>query len=288
MTDILRKILLPQLQFEGAENPEKFLRTFADLYRIELFKDGLDLILTKVQQKQLRFEIKIIKGWDTNVGCFLTEQKSLYDKTLGRFIKKADLKITLRSLTHNVLAHEMAHAWEFEGGINLGEDFRAAIGFDMKDRSPKSLPLKAEIKRLMVEGMNSYPQNQIISELFARYFELLSISRDVRTFGEFSTRDVMDFFENTTNFIAKIFNPQIRVKIDPKIAVETSEIARQIKLSAPEQKFSDRIDSFHSKAKNPQENKSVERSWSKSTKSNSMWQAGWQKHQEIKDNKGEK
>ena len=49
MTDILRKILLPQLQFEGAENPEKFLRTFADLYRIELFKDGLDLILTKVQ-----------------------------------------------------------------------------------------------------------------------------------------------------------------------------------------------------------------------------------------------
>ena len=98
----------------------------------------------------------------------------------------------------------------------------------------------------------------------------------------------MDFFENTTNFIAKIFNPQIRVKIDPKIAVETSEIARQIKLSAPEQKFSDQIDSFHSKAKNPQENKSIERSWSKSTKSNSMWQAGWQKHQEIKDNKEKK
>ncbi len=68
----LQKIFSSQIRFEGADNSEKFLKSFLDLYRIELFKDGLDLILTKIKEKHLRFEIKVTKGWDTDVGCFLT------------------------------------------------------------------------------------------------------------------------------------------------------------------------------------------------------------------------
>ena len=61
---------------------------FSQLYRIDLYKDGLDLILTKLSQKQLNFEVKIIKDWDTNIGCFLTEQQSVFDKTIGKFWAK--------------------------------------------------------------------------------------------------------------------------------------------------------------------------------------------------------
>ncbi len=276
MTEFIKKICAPQLEFEGVENLEKFVKTFADLYRIELFKDGLDLILTKIQQQHIKFEVRITKGWDTNLGCFLTEQKSFYDKTLGKVLRKTAPKIILRNLNHNLLAHEMAHALEFESGLNLGEDFRKAIGFDMKDRDPQSITLKAETKRLMVEALKSYPPHQFISELFARYFELLSVSRNVRATGDFTTLEVMEFFENTTNFIEKIFNPQIKSKINPQIAQLTSGLAQQIKLEAPQQKFQERVESIQRKS---------EGSWAKGTKSNAMWQEGWKKSQGIEDKK---
>ncbi len=276
MTSFIKDICQPQLEFEGLDNLNKFSKTFSDLYRIELFKDGLDLILTKLQEKHLKFEVRITKGWDTNLGCFLTEQKSFYDKTLGKFLHRSAPKIILRNLSHNLMAHEMAHALEFESGINLGEEFRKCIGFDMKDRSPKSITLKAEIKRLMVDALKSYKPEQFISELFARYFELLSTSRNVRSTGDFSTAEVMSFFENTTNFIDKIFNPKIRSKIDPKIAATTLEIAKQIKLEAPEQKFQERVESVQQKSGG---------SWSKSTKSNAMWLNSWNKTKELEEKK---
>ena len=276
MTEFIKKICTSQLEFEGVENLEKFVKTFADLYRIELFKDGLDLILTKMEEKHLKFEVRITKGWDTNLGCFLTEQKSFFDKTLGKVLRQTAPKIILRNLSHNLMAHEMAHALEFESGLNLGEDFRKAIGFDMKDRHPQSITLKGETQRLMVEALKSYPPHQFISELFARYFELLSISRNVRATGDFATSDVMGFFENTTNFVEKIFNPQIRAKINPRIAEATSVLASQIRLEAPQQKFQEKIESVQRKSAG---------SWAKVAKSNAMWQEGWKKSQEIEDKK---
>ena len=71
-----------------------------ELYRIEIFRDGLDLILTKLAQQELKFKVKITKGWDTNLGCFLTEQKSFYDKTLGKILRRQVPKIILRNLRY--------------------------------------------------------------------------------------------------------------------------------------------------------------------------------------------
>ena len=276
MSQILRNIFAPQVYFEGADQSEKFVKTFCDLYRIELFKDGLDLILTKLQEKDLRFEVLITKGWDTNAGCYLTEQSKVFNKVLGTFSTSIKKKIILRQLTSSLMAHEMAHALEFESGMNLGEEFRQAIGFDMKDRDPQNVALKGEIKRLMVDALKAYPQNQFISELFARYFELLSISRNVKSTGDFNTQEVMGFFENTTNFLKKIFNSQLKGKIDPKISTHTLEIIAQFRVAQPEQKFQDRVESFQKK---------VQGSWSKGVKSNASWQAGWQKNQQLDDKK---
>lgn len=276
MTEIIKNIFAKQVDFEGVADIDKFTQTFCQLYRIELFKDGLDLILTKLQEKDLKFEVRITKGWDTNLGCYLTEQNKVFNKVLGTFSANLKKTIILRQITHSLMAHEMAHALEFESGLNLGEEFRQAIGFDMKGREPQSVVLKGEIKRLMVDALKSYPQHQFISELFARYFELLSVSRNVRTTGDFTTAEVMEFFTNTTNFIERIFNPNIQKKINSKIAAHTSEIAEKMRLEAPQQKFQERVESFQKKSQG---------SWSKGVKSNAMWQAGWQKYQELEDKK---
>lgn len=280
-TKFIQDIFAPQLHFEGRDESEKFARFYADLYRIETFKSGLDLILTKVQEKDITFEVKIIKGWDTNVGCYLTEQSKVFNKVLGKFSNKVKKKIILRSFLHNVIAHEMTHALEFESGLDLEwAGFRKAIGFDMKDRQAPLIPLCAEIKRLMVDALKSYPQEQFLSELFARYFELLSVSRDVQGRGDFTSSEVMDFFVNTTNFVTQIFNPAIQNKINPKIASKTVEIVQQVRSVKAETKFQDKVNSFYKK---PDE--AGQKSWSKNVKSNMQYQAGWQKYQELEDKK---
>lgn len=276
MTEVLKNIFAKQVDFEGVADLDKFVKTFCQLYRIELFKDGLDLILTKLKEKDIKFEVRITKGWDTNLGCYLTEQSKVFTKVFGTFSTSLKKTIILRQMTCSLMAHEMAHALELESGINLGEEFRQCIGFDMKSREPQSVVLKGEIKRLMVDALKSYPPHQFISELFARYFELLSVSRNVRAAGDFTTSEVMEFFTNTTNFIERIFNPNIRGKIDSKIAAHTAEIVGQMRLESPEQKFQERVESFQKKSQG---------SWTKEVKSNAMWQAGWQKYQEVEEKK---
>lgn len=279
MTDLIKDIVAPQIEFEGEEKLDRFVKIFCDLYRIELFKDGLDLILTKLKQKELRFEVKIIKDWDTNVGCFLTENSGAFGAAglFGKLVRRKSLKITIRSLNYNVLAHEMAHALEFESGLSLGEDFRSSIGYDVNGRNPENIALKGEIKRLMVDALKSYPQSQFISELFARYFELLSISRNVVSNGDFTTFDVMDFFANSTKFVSQIFNTQIRAKIDQEISAHTIEIANRVKIEKPEKKFSEQVNSKHSGS---------DLSWSRGIKSNASWHQAWQKN--IEEDKNSK
>lgn len=279
MTDFLRKIFQSQLQFEGIDNSEIFFKLFTNLYRIEIFKDGLDLILTKIEEKDLCFEVKIIKGWDTNSGCYLTEQNKVFNKILGNFSNSLKKKIILRRLSYNLIAHEMAHALEFESGVNLGEEFRKSIAFDMKDREPRSIVLKGEIKRLMVDALKAYPQHQFLSELFARYFELLSISRDVCKNGDFTTQEVMDFFANTTNFIKQKFNPLIKAKINSKIANHTIEIVNQVRIVENKQQFQEKLESFHKKTTNQ-----GVKSWSRNVKSNSSWINGYQQLEDKKPN----
>ena len=273
MTDLIKNIITKQISFEGAQNIEKFYDIFTSIYNIELFKDGLDLVLTRMQEGNLKFEIKIIKGWDTNVGCYLTEQNKVFNKFLGKFSEKLRHKIIIKSLLVNVVAHEMAHALEVEGGITLNEDFRKAIGFDMKNRSPNNIALKGEIQRVMVEGVKSYPNHQIISELFARYFELLSISRNVKKTGDFLTKDVMDFFANSTKWIDQVFNPRIKNKVDLQIANYTSKLIQRNAFDKKE-KFAHKVDSFYKRV-----DASGKKTWSANIRSNAAYQQGWEKHQ---------
>ena len=43
MSNFLENLIAPQLDYEGLKQDEKFVELFSNLYRIELFKEGLDL-----------------------------------------------------------------------------------------------------------------------------------------------------------------------------------------------------------------------------------------------------
>ncbi len=276
---MIEEILNKIIKFEGIQESEKFVNLFSSLYSIELFKDGLDLILTKANQGVLTFEVKLIKGWDTNQGCYLKDQSKIYNRFLKTFTNQLDHKIIIRNFAVNVIAHEMAHCLEVESGLILNESFRTAVGFDMKDRTPENFVLKGQIERLMIEALKSYPQHQFISELFARYFELLSISREVKVDSGFSTKQIMEFFANTSKWIEKIFNPKIKTKINPQIAAYSQNLIEQNSFKS-ERKFADSSRSFykHSSSNNV-------KSFANNISSNANWQKSWQKHQELEDKK---
>lgn len=260
--DFLKLIITPNLDFEGGRADEKFCRFFANLYRIELYKTGLDLILTKLQQRQLRFEIRIAKDWDTNLGCYLRSENVVPDEENGKSFHRHCQKIVIRSFNYNVLAHELAHACEFNSKIDLGEDFRKAVALDMKDRRAGNIALDSEIQRLMIEALRAYKPNQFLSELFARYFELLSLSRFISPNGAFSGDEILDFFANVSNFIIKIFNPKIFNLIDPEISKATASIVQEVKISESAYQFRDQVNSRDQKFGD---------SWSKGIKSNFSW-----------------
>ncbi len=260
-------IILTQSKFENKQDKEKLVDIFIKLYRIEIFKDGLDLILSKLKERKLQFEIKIIKDWDTNQGCFLTQKRSFFDKALDKVLHNRELKIVIRNLNYNVLAHEMAHCFEFESGIVLNEEFRQAIALDMNNRQSGFLPLQAQIKRLMVDALKAYRPEQFLSELFARYFELLSISRNVCQNGDFQTKQVMDFFINTTNFINKIFNPLIKNQIHKDIAEKSYLLIKKIGLDVNEKKFQENFNSYSKKTES--------KKWTGSIVSNARWLNNW-------------
>lgn len=276
MNNLFNEIFGQGLTTEIIDDNKRFLTLFPNLYRIDLFKNGLDLVLTKIKQGHLHFEIKMIKGWDTNIGCFLTQKKSFFEKTIGSIIQKNQLKIIIRKLSYNVLAHEMAHAIEYESGINLGGEFKAAIQDDMKNNNFPILTLKGEVRRLMIDALIDYPANQHLSELFARYYELLSISRDVVSDGDFSTIDVMNYFVKTTDFINKSFNPLIKNLIDKNISFATNDIVKQVKISPNQAHFSDKVNSFHQKDQG-------QKSFSKNINSNASWINDFKSQQKLED-----
>lgn len=272
---MIDQIFKQHVHFEGVATPEKFHAIFTSLYNIPLFKDGLDLILTRMQDDHLKFDVKIIKDWDTNVGCYLTEQNKVFNKVLNRFSNKFRHKIIIKNLLVNVVAHEMAHALEVEGEIPLTQDFRTAIGYDMKDRKPKNLALHGEIQRVMVQDIKPYPQHQVLSELFARYFEVLSLSRDVKSNGAFLTSEVIEFFTNTTKWIDQVFNPKIKDKVDQEISKLTSILISDGKFKN-EEKFAHKTDSFFKKT-----DKKGRKTFAANVKSNAAWHESWKANEQA-------
>lgn len=213
------------------------------------------------------------------MGCYLTEQSRVFNKFAGVFSQKIKKKIIIKSFLHNVLAHEMAHAVDFESGLDLDQGFRSAIGVDMKNRA-NLVSLQAEIKRLMVDALKAYPKEQFVAELFARYFELLSICHDVIGRGAFETRQVYEFFGNVDAFIRRVFNPKIRTKIDAKIAAKTEEITREVNLKKAKISFQDQTSSsnFHKKL-----GEDGKKSFAKNVRSNADYLNSWKKFEAIED-----
>lgn len=274
--NLITKIFGKQTEHQSSQDLTNLVNLFYNLYNISFFKDGLDLILTKLSITKLSFAIVEKKDWDTNIGCFLTSKTTTFNKALNLLKHHTTEKIIIRKLSINVLAHEMAHALEFASKKPLTTTFQQTIRQDLAGADTAIITLKTEIKRLIDSDLKLYKPEQHPSELFARYFELLSLSRNVCFNGNFTTEQVIQLFPRTTNFLVNHFNPLIANQINSEIAYETSKIKAQTNQSNKysEPNFTSSVNSKQQEIKN--------KSWAKTVNSNHIWRESWEK---TKDNK---
>ena len=175
------------------------IKNYKELYKLEILKPGLDLILSEAEIGNITFELKIVDDLVQLRGCCLTHEKHIYHKVFRRFVKTFKHKILLQKLNVGVLMHEIAHALEKQGRINLSDGFDQAMMEDLKTIATASHTVRYAIDKIMYKDLKLYPENQQSSELFARLFQMFAMSKEVGHFDE------------SFNFIIKIVENFLKI-----------------------------------------------------------------------------
>lgn len=240
---------------------DHFMEVITRIYQYEIFKPMMDLVASKACEKKLYFKIIPKKMFNLDEGNCRTIESGVFNKFLNKFIAKKEYTITIRKITPDVIIHEIGHMMEKEAELQLSEGFKNAITSDIKGRNFGNLSLGAAINSVLVKEVANYPIDQIGSELFTRYFQMLAMAKEVSgkaadyafSLGEvykaFPATELW-MFENLYKRLMPKFNTDI-VKASEQYIVPIEEI---------EHKWSgEKVKSFHGGDKDIR--------WSKSIKS---------------------
>jgi len=254
------------------EHKEKFLRNFEQLYQLPILRPTLNLITTKAKSELVKFAIEPSKVWNRLAGHCQTE--SIFSKIGDFFLRNHKHIISIKSINSEVIIHEIAHAIEKESGIDLNDEFRKVLGLDMKNRQSNNIQVARGVETIMVEQLKGYDKKHIMSELFARYFELLAMSYEVSGWSEYQFHydDVTKYFANTTIWIEDVFNGIIGKKIDKKVLQWSNKLIQN--LEPYKKKWTDDVKSESSKTQRSDAIGS--KKWTGRTKSIGDWQKSYE------------
>jgi len=215
-------------KFSG--DKEKFLKKFEQLYRLEILRPSLNLIVSKCKNKQANFIIEPLKNWDRCSGHCQTQ--GFFEKVGNLFSKNLIHTINIKTIECSIIMHEIVHAVEKTSGIDLNVDFRRVLGLDMNKNISSNLEVTSAVRNIMVNELKSYKINNIMEELFARYFEMLAMSYEIDGFLKyhFEYEDIIYYFKNTTLWIQNYFNPLITKIVDSDVEKEAKKLLETLQL----------------------------------------------------------
>ena len=147
-----------------------FMKIFQHLYSQSIFKNILDIVVTKCVLGQLKFVVQDARFFDIDAGNCVTmiDDQGIVDSTK----KQRKYIITIKKLASDVIMHEIGHMLEHELShlLNLGQ-FASTIMYEINSAP---LHMQSLVKSLFIEQLNGYPQSQPIGELFARFFQFFA------------------------------------------------------------------------------------------------------------------
>jgi hypothetical protein len=239
----------------------KFTSEIKKIYQYEIFKPMMDLVATLCMKGSLTFSVYDRKLFDLDEGNCKTIEGGSINKVLNKFRVNRTYVITIKKITTDVIVHEIAHMMEKEGEFNSLDPFTQNIVKDIKLLNTNNFSLRAAVNQILIEEVKPYPQNQKASELFARFFQILSMSKEVAGMGSeygYALKDAYDLFPNTIAFLSGSFYNTVLTKIDPNISAISQNYIKPIEKI--EHKWSEtKASSIHATPEKPK--------WSKAVKS---------------------
>jgi hypothetical protein len=203
----------------GDERMSKdFMSVVRLLYRFDIFKPLLDLCASLAKQKRLTFKMQPRKFYTIDEGNCLTHTSHKDGKIHRQYI------ITIKQISGDVIIHEISHMLEKESDIQLDGMFMEAAYSDIGTQHSANVALNALVRRVMVLELETYPKLQHPAELFARFFQVMAMSKDVVGHAADSghkVEDVYKAFPNIIKWFAEIAYPLFMSKIDAEIAQQS-------------------------------------------------------------------
>lgn len=252
--------LIREVSFtDGGPDVEDFIKIIERLYQHSVFKDILDLTATLCYHGKLKFSLSEKKFYEIDSGNCKTIDHGVFNSILKSLIRRKKYEVSIKKVKPDVIIHELAHMLEKEGKHPVDFIFADAMRSDINSIS--NLSLKAATNELMVDGLKGYPASEQCSEQFARYFQLLALSREIAgkdaEYG-FSLSDLAKSFKRTQFWITKNVFSFIKPKISSIIA-KNSAILVKSEVTIEHKWSEEKVRPMHKPKKSPE--------WSKIVKS---------------------
>ncbi len=200
-----------------------FIQILQHLYKHNIFKNILDIVVTKCSLGQLKFRVQDAKFFDLDAGNCLTMVDDSGIINPGSIRRK--YIITIKKVACDVIIHEIAHMLEKELShlVSLPM-FASTLMYEVNNIN--QIHMKSIIKSLFVDQVNSYPQSQHMSELFARFFQFFAGANEVAfqsSLGErYRLQDAINSFPKTLQLFDSQLASGWQDLIDPEVARQSS------------------------------------------------------------------
>ncbi len=196
-----------------------FMQMLRHLYQYNCLKPLMDLSATKCQQELLRFKVQDRQFFDLDEGNCMTIESVSINNLLNKFKQKKRYVITIKKLGYDVIIHEIAHMLEREVELPL-HDFSSVLLNNLKRAEVSNITLKATIKKVLFEEVSHYQKSHVQSELFARYFQVIAMSKDISGFSSvtgYRVKDVLEALCDTQKWLEENIYELISSKVDAAI-----------------------------------------------------------------------
>ncbi len=253
-----------------------FLSIFQHLYQYEIFKNILDIVVTKCATNQLHFKLQDSRFFDLDAGNCLTmvedegyvslpsQHTYVSGNSTQLRIRKKKYIITIKKMSCDVIIHEIGHMIEQElsSVLNL-KQFSDVIMYEIYTPNTTSMHLHDLLNSVFVGQLKGYPQSQHTSELFARFFQVFAGANEVAFQSSLGSRyrlcDVIAVFPKTIALLEEQLAGNWNELVDQTISMESKKYLRNIS-DMKEQWTDRRITATHQQS-------DVKSKWSKNIKS---------------------
>lgn len=228
---------------------DNFIKIVKRLYQYEIFKPMLDLTASLATAGRLHFKVYDRKFFELDEGNCRTIANNMFDKLRNRFTTAKQYTITIKKTAPEVIVHEISHMLEQEGDLSPLANFAEIIQRDITNNASTNVSLQEAVRQVMIVEVGGYKSSHTNSELFARYFQLLAMAKEILGYDgkyRYTLQDLYRFFIHTSEWMWQKMYPQILPKINTEIALASQQYIKA--LEDIEHKWSEsKIDSFHKK-----------------------------------------